>query len=121
MKFQDLHHDPAALAELGHRLAQVRIDQQLTQAELARKAGVGKRTLERLEAGETTQTRTLFRVLRELDLLKRLEVLLPEPTLRPSQATRKADALPKRATSKRANRERAKEAGDKQWKWGDER
>ncbi len=47
-----------------------------------------KRTLERLEAGDTTHTKTLLRVLRELDLLERLEVLLPEPKVRPAQAAK---------------------------------
>lgn len=104
------------LEELGLRLAQVRIQLNLTQAELARKAGVGKRTLERLEAGETTQTRILLRILRELDLLARLEVLLPEPTARPSDAIRQAATLPKRAARKKPH------GGDaKEWRWGDER
>ena len=115
MKFQDLHSDTAALAELGQRLAQFRIGQQLTQAELARKAGIGKRTLERLEAGDTTQTKTLIRVLRELDLLERLEMLLPEPKARPSQAV-KAEDLPKRVSGKRSQK-REKDP----WTWGDER
>jgi len=115
MKFQELHHDQAILQELGRRLAQVRIELNLTQAELAQRAGVGKRTLERLEAGETTQTRTLFRIFRELDLLARVEMLLPEPMARPSHAIKQADALPKRATRKRPD-----EAKAGKWKWGDE-
>jgi len=115
MKFHELHNDAAALMELGHRLAQRRIGQQLTQAELARKAGIGKRTLERLEAGDITHTKTLIRVLRELDLLERLELLLPEPTARPSQVV-KAEELPKRVS-----RTRAQKRHDEPWKWGDER
>ena len=115
MKFQDLHNDTAALAELGHRLAQLRIGKQLTQAELARRAGIGKRTLERLEAGDTTQTKTLIRVLRKLDLLERLEMLLPEPKARPSQEV-KAEDLPKRVSRKRGQKQEKEP-----WKWGDER
>ena len=45
----------AALAELGLRLAQRRIQLGQTQDELATEAGVSKRTVERLEAGESTQ------------------------------------------------------------------
>ena len=115
MKFQDLQSDEATLKELGHRLAQLRIDGQMTQAELARKAGVGKRTLERMEAGETTQSRTLIRIFRELDLLGKLEILLPEPTVRPRQAIKKGDFLPKRAPKKKPASGNAEE-----WKWGDE-
>lgn len=115
MKLQDLQHEDAVLQELGQRLARQRIDMNLTQAELAKNAGVGKRTLERLETGETTQTRTLLRIFRELKLLERLEVLLPEPTARPLHAIKRADALPKRASKKKSN-----EAGADGWKWGDE-
>ena len=115
MKFQELHHDEALLQELGRRLAQVRIDLDLTQAELAQNAGVGKRTLERMEAGETTQTRTLFRILRELSLLEKIETVLPEPTVRPSQAIKGANALPKRVS-----RKRTEESDEEEWKWGDE-
>lgn len=115
MKFTELHHDEAILQELGRRLAQFRIDLNLTQAELAYRAGVGKRTLERLETGETTQTRTLFRILRELDLLGKIEIVLPEPTTRPSQAIKEAGALPKRVSRKRSG-----EGEAEPWKWGDE-
>ncbi len=116
MKFQDIHHEEAMLAEMGVRLAQLRIQLSLTQAELARRAGVGKRTLERLEAGETTQTSTLLRIMRELDLLAKLEVLLPEPSARPSHIIKQVESLPKRAAKKRVD-----DAKSKEWKWGDER
>lgn len=115
MKFQDLQHDEAMLEELGRRLAQHRIEMNLTQADLARQAGVGKRTLERLEAGETTQTRTLIRILRELDLLPRLEVLLPEPKVRPRHVAKEGGRLPQRATKTKPSHDATGE-----WKWGDE-
>jgi transcriptional regulator with XRE-family HTH domain len=116
MNFLDLHTDEAVLAELGRRLAQLRIDRNITQAELARKAGVGKRTLERLEAGETTQTRTLFRLLRELDLFEKLELVFPEPAARPSQLIRQEGKLPQRASRKTKDFDT-----DAEWTWGDER
>jgi transcriptional regulator with XRE-family HTH domain len=116
MKFQDLHHDEAVLAEFGRRVTQLRIGKGLTQAELSRKAGVGKRTLERLEAGETTQTRTLLRIFRELDLLTKLEILLPEPTKRPSHAIKEEGQLPQRAAKRKP-----KSGNAEAWKWGDEK
>jgi len=115
MKFQELHQDEAVLQELGRRVTQVRIDLNLTQAELAKRAGIGKRTLERLEAGEPTQTRALFRIFREMGLLGKIEVLLPEPTTRPSRAIKDFDALPKRVT-----RKKKAEPDEGDWKWGDE-
>lgn len=115
MKLQDLQKDEAVLVELGRRLAQVRIGRNISQAELARQAGVGKRTLERLEAGDTTQTRTLFRILRELDLLAQVDALLPEPKPRPRDVIKDARHLPRRA-----GRKKKKHEGCGDWKWGDE-
>lgn len=115
MKLQDLHNDEAVLAELGRRLAQLRIDRNISQAELAASAGIGKRTLERLEAGETTQTRTLFRILRELDQLAQVDALLPAPKPRPREVVKNEGRLPQRA-----GRKTQKNKGGREWKWGDE-
>ena len=49
--------DSAVLHELGERLSRRRIDAGLTQAELAHEAGVSKRSVERIEAGESTDFR----------------------------------------------------------------
>lgn len=43
--------DCAILAELGNRMRESRLAQNLTQAQLARGAGVGTRTVQPLEAG----------------------------------------------------------------------
>ena len=48
MKITKQATDEAVLSELGGRLAQVRLERNLTQAQLAEQAGVSKRTVERL-------------------------------------------------------------------------
>ena len=50
----------------------------MTQAELAEQAGVGKRTLERIEAGGGAELVTLIRILRALKILDGFEQLIPE-------------------------------------------
>jgi transcriptional regulator with XRE-family HTH domain len=76
--------DEAVLRELGSRLAQARLARNLTQAQLATQAGISKRTLERLESGEVaTQLSALIRVCRGLDLIGRLDALVPAPTPSP--------------------------------------
>ena len=50
-----LQSDGAVLNLLGERLGRHRLDHNLTQADLAAAAGVSKRTVERLEAGGSTQ------------------------------------------------------------------
>jgi len=113
MKLNNLQSDDAILAELGHRLARRRIDRRLTQAELAARAGIGKRTLERVEAGHSAQLSTLVRIFRELDLIANLDSMLPEPGIRPLDAVRL-----KRGIRQRAPGERGGQA-EGPWEWKD--
>ncbi|MDR0876811.1 MAG: helix-turn-helix domain-containing protein [Treponema sp.] len=83
MKITNSLTDDAVMRELGRRLAQVRVDGNYTQEYLAQKAGVAKRTLERLEKGAQVQSTALFRVLRSLNLLDTLEILVPANDIRP--------------------------------------
>lgn len=53
---------------LGKRLQEVRSIKKMTQAELAEKVKVSRKTLIGLEAGENTSTHTLFRVINALGL-----------------------------------------------------
>ncbi len=115
MGFEELMDDPSVLIEMGQRLNQRRIELDLTQAELAKEAGVSKRTVERVEAGESTQTATLIRILRVLQLLGNLEALLPETGPRPMDLLKLQGKQRQRASSKKG-----KEQSDPGWSWGDE-
>lgn len=115
MNINDELTDGAVLTELGSRLAQHRIALGLTQAEAAREAGVAKRTLERLEAGQPVQTPTLVRVLRQLRLLGLLDTLLPSTAPGPVEMLRGRETPRKRAPRTRAR------PGAKPWRWGDDR
>ena len=88
-----------ALRESGRRLAQIRLSRNLTQAELAQRAGVSKRTLERLEMGVGgVRIDAFFAVCGALSLTVGFETLLPEVQLSPQ------DILAKRTLPKRAHR-----------------
>jgi len=106
--------DPAVLAEIGQRLARHRLERNLTQAELAKEAGVSKRTLIRLEGGESTQLTNLIRILRALDLLANLDAFIPPPVPSPIEQLR---AEGKRR--KRASRKSDAPGPEEEWKWGD--
>jgi len=56
MKLNNSLTDATVLEELGRRLACARIAASLTQADLADRASVGKRTVERIEAGGSVTT-----------------------------------------------------------------
>src|ERR1700749_1540592 len=100
MKTTDLASDAAITAELGQRLATERLGAGLTQAQLAERAGVSKRTVERLEDGYSSQITNLVRCLRALDRLQGLEVLLPEPQPNPVSVLKLRGKIPKRARPK---------------------
>lgn len=82
---------------LGQRIAQHRLEQNRTEAELAHEAGVSKRTIERLEGGESIHTTNLIRVLRVLGLLANLNELVPAPVPSPLEALRSMEKRRKRA------------------------
>lgn len=119
MKIDAQLTDEALLQLLGQRLTQLRLSRQLTQQQLAEQAGLGLRTVQRLEQGEAaTQLSGFLRVCRVLGLLDRVELLLPEITPGPlaqlTQQTPQRQRVRKRKTPPRGT---SKAAG---WAWGDE-
>jgi len=107
--------DVAILQAFGARLSARRIAMGLTQADAAEQAGVSKRTLERLEAGEPVQSPNLVRVLRVLQLLDALEALLPSTGPGPMDVLWREGK-----TRQRAPRTGVGEAPARPWRWGDE-
>jgi len=107
--------DEAILAELGERITRRRLDFQLTQAALAKEAGIAKRTVERVEAGATAQLSTLIRIFRVLDLLPVLDQVLPESKPRPIDVITRKGKTRKRASSKARQLKK-----EEPWTWGDD-
>jgi len=110
--------DAALLAHLGERITARRLERDLTQAELAREAGVSTRTLTRLEAGESSQLTNFVRILRALELTEALLELIPEPMASPIEQLRAEQRKRRRASGRR----RRGDAGpaDDTWTWDDE-
>jgi transcriptional regulator with XRE-family HTH domain len=95
MKITELHTDQNILQELGARIAGLRLARNLTQAALAKEAGVSRSTVERLESGAVAlQLSGFLRVCRILGQIDGLNKLVPEPGPSPRQraSTRKAAA-----------------------------
>lgn len=107
--------DLAVLTELGTRLSRYRLNSNQTQAALAEEAGVSKRTLIRIEQGESVQLTSLIRVLRVLKLLPNIEALVPAPAASPLQQVRMHGKRRQRASSPTHDA-----ATPKPWSWGDE-
>lgn len=115
MKSAESLQESSALQLIGERVARRRLERNLTQAELATSAGVSKRTLERLEAGESTQLSNFLRILRALDLLDGIDSLLPELPPSPIDQLRLKGRQRKRASSARET-----DSPQAPWTWNDE-
>lgn len=103
--------------ELCRRFKLARLEANITQAELAQRAGVSLITIKRAESGKGNITlMTLIALMRGLGRLDQLSYILPEPSLSPLLLKASAGQRRQRASSRSEINEA--EAG---WKWGDEK
>lgn len=118
--------DKAVRAELGARLERRRLDRDLDQAAVARAAGVGFRTLQRLEAGHNVSLDVLLRVMRALDLLGSLDVAIPPTAPSPVALARAQGRRRRRASGRTGLRAEHDDAvptagsAAQAWTWGDD-
>jgi transcriptional regulator with XRE-family HTH domain len=110
MKLHPVPPTPAALQELGRRLAEVRKQRGLTQEELAQRAGLGVATLRRIEDGRDARLGSWVRLLQALDLSSALDRLLPEDLRSPLAEARAESRAP-----------RGSRRSGPDFVWGDER
>lgn len=100
-------------AELGARLAKIRLSRNITQEALAREAGIGVRTLRRLEAGGSCTLDSFLRIAITLGLADHLLSTIPAQNIRPIE----------RISARRSERKRARpvrhQALGRPWTWGD--
>ena len=118
MKISSQNTDGTILKELGERLERSRLNRNRTQAQLAKEAGVSKRTVERIEAGHSTQLSNLIRVFRALGLLTNLDLLMPEPIPSPIEQLKLRGKVRERASA--SSRTTLSGLPTDEWTWGDE-
>ena len=141
MHLSPLLTDDATLGEIGNRFMQRRLQRNLTQAELSARAGVSKRTIERLEEGGSSQFANVVKVIRALDLFDGLDRLVPEVGPSPIQQAKLQGRQRKRASGTAAKAvakggaaavgagkprvasrtKTAAKGSGKAWSWGDAR
>lgn len=107
--------DPAVLRVLGERLKQQRLDRNITQQELADRAGLSRPTVSDIERGRSASLLSWVRILRVLDLLTNLEAFLPAPLPSPLQLARQQGKQRQRASRGPANDSDESGAGDPSW------
>ena len=100
--------------EIGARLARLRLSRNVTQSMLAKDAGIGLRTLRRLETGESSSFDTFLRVALALDLGDAVLGAIPTGRIRPIERVSRTRSERRRA------RPRPREDRDPTWTWGDD-
>ena len=107
---------PEAIShEIGQKLERLRLSRNITQAQLARDAGISERTLRRLESGDNPTLNSLIRVLISLKIPQNIDLLVPDPRIRPIERVRTKGAERQRSSSTKAPRK------TRQWEWGTKR
>ena len=106
--------DEAVAKELGRRLTAIRLGLNLSQRQLAERAGLGVRTIQRLERGEAaTQLSGFLRICRALGLMDRIDQLMAEPPPSPLDQLRLYESKRQRASGRRVS-----EPPAGKWTWG---
>lgn len=99
------------IKELGQKIKLYRIMKEMSQQDLEDKTGVSKRSISRLEQGESVQLENLFKILLALDLGENIDLLVPDQTKRPIYYLEKSESKNKRVRKKTEKND---------FKWGDE-
>jgi putative transcriptional regulator len=102
----------AIINALFQQIEQIRLSRNVSQAALAKEAGVSRSTITRLASGENISIDSFVRVMQALGLADHLAALLPNPNVRPVERIRLEGAERRRASPK------PKAAGN--WTWGNE-
>ena len=115
MKIQSNITSEALLQLIGERLARLRLSKNLTQKKLAEQAGLGLRTVQRLELGlAATQLSGFVRVCQVLGLVERFDVLIPE-----EQASPIAQLKLQSRKRQRSRSRKTATGATKKWTWGE--
>jgi len=96
MNFTEMS-DAAILDLIGERFRQRRLNQNISQLELARRSGTARRTVQAIEAGESISLGKLLALLRTLDVLDGVDHLIPPVPPSPLQLAKMRGKRRKRA------------------------
>ncbi len=124
----------AVVRLMGQRLERLRLQANITQADLAASAGISLGTVKRAEGGKGLSLLNLVALLRALGKLSALDSFLPEPPLDPlavrdnkgryrQRASGKRGSIGVTSTGSKAELPSSYERGGEpasRWTWGDE-
>ena len=93
--------DPVIVIQICRSLKQMRLNRNLSQNELAKRSGINRVTISRMEAGRSATLITLVQILRALDKLEVLNGFIEEPEISPMQLLKQQEKKRKRASPKK--------------------
>lgn len=112
MDFSTANSEEIAAA-LGARLEEIRLSRNISQADLAKEAGVSRSTITRLATpGKGVSLDSFIRLMLALGLGDQLAGLLPDPRIRPVERARFRGSERRRARGQRT--------APAPWQWGEE-
>jgi transcriptional regulator with XRE-family HTH domain len=101
MEFRSMT-DKGVLEEIGSRLRQQRLAMNMSQIELAQKAGVGRIVVQKLENGKNCTTKGLIRIMRVLGEIEKLNLIYTEQGPSPMDLVNMKGHERERASGKRS-------------------
>ena len=104
--------DKAIIGAIGAYIRHQRLEQNKTQAQIAKEAGINRWTLGQIENGESITLATLIRILRVLDLIHLLSIFIIKEEISPIEYARLKEKKKKRA---RPNTKETDSNGDLGW------
>jgi len=93
--------DSTIVNEICGGIKQIRLSKNMSQEELAKRAGLNRVTISRMEAGRSVSLLTLVQILRALDKLDILNVFIQEPGISPLQLFEIQEKYRKKASPKK--------------------
>lgn len=111
MKIYGDENNAFLLKEMGERIRDIRIAQNLTQEEVAEDIGVSLSTIKRIESGTGSTLENFLRILRYFNLTQNLEVLIPAQQQSAEEIYRNVSKRQRAGKEKQTHTE---------FKWGDE-
>ncbi|HKL09789.1 MAG TPA: helix-turn-helix transcriptional regulator [Bacteroidales bacterium] len=92
--------DAAIIAAIGEFMKQKRLQENKTQAQLAKEAGLNRSTLVQIENGESVTLTSLIQILRVLNLLHLLDIFTIEDKMSPMEYVKMKEKKRLRARKK---------------------
>lgn len=92
--------DPVIVKEICKGLKQMRLDKNLSQQELANRAGLSRITISHMESGRSANLLTIVQILRVFDKLDVFNVFVQVPEISPLILFEQQEKMRKKATPK---------------------